>query len=395
MIFMKQFWSENVYVNTAINCLLFLTGINFLHYGQLFLPIICLILFIDNKFVFKVNQPKTFILLCLFAVSFYAFSYQLGFYSVMGFTLPMAYYIGSNLKKKDMAAAKAVILFLAVAMAMHVILNAGYEYIVHGQRGFFYSSSHYDIWMGDKLSSTLIAIDIDLMLVCVYYLIFHEKNRGIKLFCLAVFALSMFYVVVIGRRTQSLLLAILLLASFIYEAFFLKNGDTKIRKKFLIFVTVFLLVLTGVFLVYSLNLFGLRPIMDTYRIIQKLKQGLISDERFDVFFDVISLMPRYLFGGQNISKTLQLEVHNFWLDIYDFSGIVPFVLMLIYTVHYFFTATKILRYDSISNSFKILVLNLLICLFIQYNLEPVMTGASILLILSVVIGALLEGVNHE
>ncbi|MBQ2582778.1 MAG: hypothetical protein II577_02635, partial [Erysipelotrichaceae bacterium] len=95
---MERIWSENKVINLAVNVLLFLIGINFLHYGQLILPVICLLLFIDNKLQFKVNSPMTFIVLCLFAISFYAFSYKMGFYSVMGFTLPMAYYIGSNIK---------------------------------------------------------------------------------------------------------------------------------------------------------------------------------------------------------------------------------------------------------------------------------------------------------
>ena len=95
---MDNIWSDNKYINLCINILLFMLGINFLHYGQLILPIICFLLFVDNKLKFKVNNPITFVVLCLFGISFYAFSYKLGFYSVMGFTCPMAYYIGSNMK---------------------------------------------------------------------------------------------------------------------------------------------------------------------------------------------------------------------------------------------------------------------------------------------------------
>ena len=92
-------WSEKRYVDLIINTLLFLIGINIFHYGQLILPVICMILFADRKLQFYVKSPLTFVVLCLYAVSFYAFSHQLGFYSVMGFCLPMAYYIGSNLKE--------------------------------------------------------------------------------------------------------------------------------------------------------------------------------------------------------------------------------------------------------------------------------------------------------
>ena len=70
------------------------------------------------------NSPMTFIVLCLFAVSFYAFSYKMGFYSVMGFTLPMAYYIGSNIKDPSEENIKKIIYLFAISMGIHVILNS-------------------------------------------------------------------------------------------------------------------------------------------------------------------------------------------------------------------------------------------------------------------------------
>lgn len=395
MNFMRKIWSDNVYVNTAINCLLFLTGINFLHYGQLFLPVICLILFIDNKLVFKVNQPKVFILLCLFAVSFYAFSYQLGFYSVMGFTLPMTYYIGSNVKFKSEDNVRKLFYLVAFSMAMHVILNAVYEFVVHGVHGFFYSSSHYDIWVGDKVSSTLIAIDIDIAIACLYYLLFHEKNRRVKLTGLIVFSLSMFYLIIIGRRTQTFLLLTSLLTAFVYETFFLKTIDQRRKKQFAFALLIVSIVVILCFLVYSMDLFGLQETMDKFRIIQKLKQGLLGDERVDVFIDTIRLMPQYPFGGQKISSALNLQAHNFWLDIYDYAGIVPFVLIILHTINCVKLFIKALKNKKLSGPFKILCLTFAVCIFIQFNLEPVMTGASIFMIMTLFIITILDGFFYE
>ena len=59
-------WSNNKKVDALVNILIFLVTINFFHYGQFILPVICLILFIDKKFKFKVNNIKLFVLLCLF-----------------------------------------------------------------------------------------------------------------------------------------------------------------------------------------------------------------------------------------------------------------------------------------------------------------------------------------
>ncbi|MCR4633441.1 MAG: hypothetical protein K5648_04885 [Erysipelotrichaceae bacterium] len=392
---MKKIWSENENVNIAVNGLLFLTAINFLHYGQLFLPLICMILFIDNRFEFKVNDPRIFILLCLFAVSFYGFSYQLGFYSVMGFMLPMAYYIGSNVRCKNEENVKKLIYLLSFSMAMHVVLNAVYELIVHGTHGFFYSSSHYDIWVGDKVNSTLIAIDIDLLLAGLYHLVFHEKEKTVRKIGLFIFCPAMFYLVVIGRRTQCILLILLFFASFIYESFFLKTNDQNRKRQFLTVFSVLLGAAVLVFAAYAADLFGAKTFMDELRIIQKLKMGLINDERVDVFFDTIGLMPKYLSGGQKISAELGLQAHNFWLDIYDYAGIMPFLLMIVYTFHCISVFFKILSSRKLSDPFKILSFSLALCFLIQFNVEPVMTGASIFLIMTVTVMTFLGGLINE
>ena len=69
-------FSLKEHTDSTIIALLFLVAINFLHIGQLLLPIICLYIFIDSKCKIKVNNWFTFILLCLFGISFFVFSYK-------------------------------------------------------------------------------------------------------------------------------------------------------------------------------------------------------------------------------------------------------------------------------------------------------------------------------
>ena len=107
---MENIWSNKKTINTIINVLLFLLATNFLHYGQLFLPLICLIIFIDNKCKFRVNSYFIFSILCLLSISIFIFAGDLGFYRVIGFCFPMAYYIGSNMRTKNENAFKELIL---------------------------------------------------------------------------------------------------------------------------------------------------------------------------------------------------------------------------------------------------------------------------------------------
>ncbi len=387
---MDKIWSDNRYVNLCINILLFLTGINFLHYGQLILPVICFILFVDNRLRFKVNNPKIFIVLCLFAVSFYAFSSTLGFYSVMGFTLPMAYYIGSNMHEPNEGKIKKMIYLFAIGMSLHVILNAIYEYIVHGHHGFFMSSSHYDFWTKDKISNTSTAINIDLILGCVYYLVFHEKNKKMKIGGLLCFLLSMMYLMVIGRRTPVMMLFIVFALSFLFETYYLKTMSEGVKKRFTIIASIAICFVVLLVSFYALNLFNCQEVLNEYRIVGKFTKGFINDQRFELYFGSFKLMPQYLWGGQHISTILGEQVHDFWIDIYDCAGIISCGIMMVYSVMYFMNILKTLKSSVFSGNFRILCLGVFTCIVIQMFLEPVMTGASLFLILSIIINALTE-----
>ena len=391
---MDNIWSENKYINLCINILLFLAGINFLHYGQLILPVICLLLFVDRKMKFYVNSPLTFVVLCLFAVSFYYFSVK-DFYCVMGFTLPMAYYIGCNIHEVNEEKIRKVIYLLAISMGLHVVLNAIIEAILHGHHGFFFSSTHYDFWTREKISNTATAINIDILLGCVYYLIFHEKNKVLKIIDLVTFVLAMFYLMVIGRRTPVMMIFIVFVVSFVYETIYLKNTSARLRTAFIrIFVSVIIFVALIV-TIYTLNIFGAKDVLNGYRIIGKFSKGFINDQRFELYFGSFKLMPKYLWGGQHISKILGEQVHDFWIDIYDYAGIVTCAIMIVYSLIFLRDSVKILKNDKIGKDFRILLIGVLTCIVLQMFLEPVMTGASLFLLVSIIIHGLFERLNLD
>lgn len=386
-------WSDKKYVNIIIDVLLFLVGINFSHYGQLMLPVICLILFIDNKFRFEVNDIRIFVILCLFGISFCYFAYTDGFYCVMGFCLPMAYYIGSNLKSPSEENIRKLIFLFAFSMGCHVVLNSVFELAVHGTHGFFLSSTHYDVWTREKISNTTTAVNIDLLIACLYYLLWHEKNRKTKIACLTVFALAMFYCVVIGRRTPVLLLVILFMFSFIFESIVYRKADQRIKKAVLISIAAAAAMLIGIILFYSFDLFGCREFLDNLNIIIKFKNGIVDNSRISYYFGAIKLMPKYMFGGRKISSELGGFVHDFGLDIYDYAGIVPYFFIAIYSLCFAYVALKVFMNKHIDN--KAMLLSVFICIIIQMFIEPVMSGSTIFLICSIIIEASIERMLKE
>ncbi len=385
---MNSIWSDNKYTEAAVNILLFLTGINFLHYGQLILPVICLLLFIDNRLRFKVSDPKVFVVLCLFAVSFYGFSKK-DFYCVMGFTLPMAYYIGSNIRYPNQENVRKVIYLFAIAMGFHLFLDLMRDLILRGPEKVMHASTHYDIWTNDKISSTLISVELDLLIACFYYLLMHEKDRKVKAVSAFLFVSGMAYCLIMGRRAPILMFFLAVFFGFLADS---KVSDRQ-RKAFFVLMGILIGVFLVLGLIYSFDLFGLKVLLDRFYIFEKISRG-IMDSRLNIYREALKLLGVYCWGGQKISASIGIQIHELWLDVYDYAGIITYALLLCYTFFFIRGYARAIAFCK-GSSFRSLLVSLLICIFIQMFLEPVMTAASLFLLIVIIIGTMLERMSDE
>lgn len=382
-------WSEKKTINIVINILIFLVGLNVFHYGQLLLPVICLILFIDNKYKLNIVDIKIFIILCLFGISFFIFTYKMGFYSTIGFCLPMAYYIGSNLKKRKENSIKCIIYLLTLGMAVHVLLNMVYDFSKFGLL-IFQRTHHYDIWTRDFISSTGTTINYTLLISTIYYIIFYEKNREYKIIGIVLFVFLSIYNIALGRRTPILMLIIVVLFSYIYD--FLIYKKRKLNRTVLLCLVVLFSVSAIVLIsVFAFNAFNLKEKFIFSTIFLKFYNFGLNPERFELFIDGVKLAPDYLWGGQAISNILEVQIHDLWMDTYDYAGIIPFILLIIYTIIVLIDLLK-LRKIIIE---KLLVYSVLLCILMQMLLEPVMSGASMFLICSIIIISAIQGLKYS
>lgn len=383
-------FSDKKYVDYLICALIGLVSVNFLHYGQFILPLICLILFVDNHFRFNFGNIWVFVLLCLFGFSFFAFSYKLGFYAVMGFCLPMAYYVGANVKNPTVKNIKIVIYIIALGMCAHVILNGIYDVYFHFSTGKYYSTSHYDFWTRDKMSSTATALNLDILIGMLYYIIRYEKNKLVKHTSLIGFVLAMAYCLFAGRRTPVLLVAICIFVGFCYEGL-IKNVLTKKQKN--MFISIFVIgfvFVAGIAISYETNFLNCQVLFNKMYIIYKFRQGIIDNPRIEAYLAAVKLMPSHLWGGQEISTIINSEIHDLWIDIYDYAGIITWLITLVYTTMYLVNIVKVMKSEKVDDSMKTMLLTVFVCIALQMLLEPVMTGASIFAIICVIIGAIEE-----
>ena len=386
---MLNIWSEKRWVNVTIDILLFLLGINFLHYAQIIVPIICLIMFIDNNFKFKVKNIKVFVLLCLFGVSFLAFGFKLGAFAFMGLFVPMAYYVGSNMYEPSEEKIIHVIYIFTIAMTLHIVLNFATDLAIRGLNT-FNKLSHFDIWTLDEYPTTQTAACYVFVLGILYYVFVYEKNKKNMFTTIGLFAIALPYLLVLGRRTPLLIFAIVVLFTFVVDFFILKNRNKGIIVvlSLLLFAIAFGILL---YMTYEFNLFGLRAVVEKMSIVRKfIYQKLIYTTRFDIMKDTIELMPMHMWGGREITNILTDGPHELWLDVFDIGGIVPYIILIIYSIISAVCIIKIFLNSKLTKSFKLLIMSLFISITLQFFLEPIMSGSSVILLCVVIILGSLE-----
>lgn len=384
-------WSENRKIDVLVNILIFLVAINFFHYGQLILPLICLILFIDNKYKFNVNNIKVFILLCLFGITFCLFSFKLGFYCVMGFCLPMAYYIGSNIKNHSETSIKRVIYIITLGMISHVILNMIYSYVVVGP-DILTTQGHYDIWIGSKISDTATAVNYVFIIGILYYVIFYEKNMTLKILGLILFLVVMAYDMFLGRRTPILMSALAFIYALLVDMLFIHKKRVSIKTLLIVICSLVVLVV-AFFLVYKYCLSNWGRVLVYYStLFSKFRREGLSSGRLEVFLDTVRLLPSHIWGGQEITEILEVSPHDLLLDTYDFAGVIPFVLLTAYVVYCIGLVIKTFRSSFISQEQKCLLIPLMFSITLQLCLEPIMSGASCFLIIAIIFITIVEKV---
>lgn len=382
-------WSNNRKIDVLINILVFLVAINFFHYGQLILPIICLILFINNRCKFKVNSIKIFVLLCLFGLTFCIFSYKLGFYCVMGFCLPMAYYIGSNINNPNEENIKKLIYIIALGMTSHIILNMIFSYSIKGD-DFLTSQGFYDIWLGTKVADTATAVNYVFAIGCFYYILFYEKKLLTKLLGIALFVLIIAYDAFLGRRTPILLFCLVFVLTMIIDFTVLHRSRKNIKKVLILFAFVAFSILLGFYIYkYYLDNWG-RVIVYYSTLLSKFRREGLSSGRLEVFVNSVKLVPYHLWGGQEISTILDIRPHDLLLDTYDFAGIVPTIILLVYIIFAIIICIEYIKEKELTNEHKVLIVSLLLSIGVQLCLEPIMTGSSNFLMIVIVFISVVE-----
>ena len=208
------------------------------------------------------------------------------------------------------------------------------------------------------------------------------------------FIVMMIYEVALGRRTPILILGLVMYAAIFFDYFINKNKN-KIMRIIIIISIVCVASAIGLRQILAqLNYENLEKVLQKASLLRKFYYFGFESGRLNIFGKALKLAPHHMFGGKEISAIIEWDIHDLWFDTFDYAGIVPFIILALHSIMSIFVFVKFYKNKSISKEFKFLVSTLFGCIVFQMCIEPIMTGASIFLLCSVIVFALLERLNN-
>ena len=269
----------------------------------------------------------------------------------------------------------SVIKTIAIAYAAFVLVTMVYS-TVKGQ--FAITRNPLNIWTGTLRAATHFGTMSLIPLAYGLYLIFVEKSKTSHK-CGGLMVLFVTLVAIItGSRTAIFL--VLIGAVIAYFANVKMQGEfTEKHLNQLLGVLVLLALGTAAF---SMDVFGIQTLFYKSQLGQRYLLGyaptLEEDNRWRntvFFFQNISKS----FWGGGYTRTNVGNIHNVYLNVFDLSGIIPFVLLIMFTLKVIGDYRRMRKNASVNISTALLLLLICLLTFIQLLLEPVMESVPVMI----------------
>lgn len=273
------------------------------------------------------------------------------------------------------------------ALAMGFAFNAILNYFVNIGRPRHQLT---DFWTGELRRATGSGFLVTILLALLIYTIFLESKWILKILMLSASTVCIMYIFQLATRAQLLIFGISTAFALIYYLWITKRTRGILHAVGIISsVTIFFV------LAINNNWFRLGNWVRESNMLARFRSPtsfLISNtERFNALLDGIRGLYLHPFGGQ---KSVYYR-HNLWLDIGRVAGIIPVIVMIIYTLLAYKNASLVLRNDATNIEVKVIVLPLYIAFLIALSLEPILEGVLNFFLAFCLINGMVEGYHDN
>lgn len=346
----------------------------------------------QNKKLTTINSMN-FIILVLFSITYAIISCIHGLGSLSLIVVPwVSYYLGAIICKEQKSENKIIncILAIAVGFAVHAILNFIYALIVSGG-----GRNTIDIWTNESTAATVQGTLLVMIESLLCYILMYEKNIKRRIVLIALFVASVLYNIKIGTRTTLLICFIVTVGVIILNLVMSKEKEKKkMLKKIGIIVIIISVVIMLICIIYALDIFNMQEKINDIelvkRFINRQETNNSDSDRIKAIIAALSQTFDHPFGGDKMHIGKIKYAHNLWLDVNRVAGLIPFILIIIYTVLIIKNIIIILKSKEFSKSYKTLVFSIYLGVLINFAVEPILESATYIFIMFCMINGMVD-----
>ncbi len=376
-----------------VKVLLFLFSNNFMHYANYFSVLMVILLLFKSKFKISIIKKSSFVWLALASITYcilYLKNFPIPssstFYLV--FISPVVmYYVGMCQGKLGIETIKNEIIILSFAGVLHgvmnVVKNRGVDILAIAGR------SYADIY-GGQISGTLQNLFFIMSSSLLFYFLVIEKKKILKIFGSMAGVAGIIGSIVNASRTMIFVtLIIFFMCLFLY--FYEKYGlGTSLLKFIGTGIALFGIALFGLWI----NIFNIQQVLLGSALGQRetaavQTSSIVHNLRWEYSGEIIRRLPANPFGGIEYAH----YAHNLWLDIAKETGIIPFILYLVFSFVALIIAIRVYRDNQTDIGYKYVIVPVIVAFILAFFTEPIMQGSPISFSLFCFVVGGIEGVN--
>jgi len=282
---------------------------------------------------------------------------------------------------------EVILLTIVVGTFLYSLLNH-YSYIFYGNGLRMWS----EFWTKYRMNAThhsywgcFIAGILGYGIWCL----FNKKCfKGILIVC---FVLIENYIqIVVGNRMVLCVTALSLLMSLVLFLFL--NLKNKKKIKFVVFGGIIVIVVLVAAI--SLNVFGIRS-SEYFQNFFTRDGGIMNNIRFRMIYEAITMLPSHWKGGANMWAAGWYWVHNYWLQVANVSGIIPFILWMIVNIGAVIDTIKLIKSRYINDQIKYILIPMITSIVGYLMMEPGGTELNRYIIFYVILIAILKQLANK
>ena len=357
-----------------IYILILFFGLNFMNmaaYIIIFLLIFIFLIAVKKRKRIAINKELMLLIVC-FSVYYFqyikyneiSFLYGLSVY----FLSPIiAYIIGLNIARIAKINLKTIICCLATGYFIHGMLN-----FLVTPNSLLKLRGIIDYWSNSDLSATLQGTHYVLISSLFFYSIFISKNKICNLLIWFGTLFSIYASIQAATRTLIVIFTIV----FLFNAlFYIKDNKVKNNKKLIFISSLMIFMLIGI-IMYDTNFLNVQQHISELPIFSRsdIESGL-DTPRYTYAIESFSYVFSNFKGGVIITDTLGISyIHNMWLDTVNTVGLIPAILLIVYTFSILINLLRLIKSGKVVSSYKYIFISFYIAYFAEFFVEPILEG---------------------